>query len=79
MNILYWLNLVLIDLMGKSTIEGPQLLSHCIFSWVPCLNFNHVIIMKDFHNVFFSMVIIKTQRNQMPKKLHFLIAYDVML
>jgi len=31
MNILYWLNLVLIDLMGKSTIEGPRLLSHCIF------------------------------------------------
>jgi hypothetical protein len=22
------------------------------FSGVPCLNFNHVIIMKDFHNVF---------------------------
>jgi hypothetical protein len=30
MNILYWLNLVLIHLMGESTIRGARLLSHCI-------------------------------------------------
>jgi len=27
----------------------------------------------------FIMVLVKPQRNQMPNKLHFLIAYDVML
>jgi hypothetical protein len=32
---------------------GPKLLWHYIvFREVPCLNFSHVIIMKDFHNVF---------------------------
>jgi hypothetical protein len=32
------------------------------FLKVPCLNFNHVIIMKDFHNVLHVMV------GQNPKK-----------
>jgi hypothetical protein len=36
----------------KHTTRGSRLLSHCIFLGVPCLNFNYVIIMKDFHNVF---------------------------
>ncbi len=39
---------------SKHIIRGPRLLSHCTityFSRVSCLNFNHVIIKKDFHNV----------------------------
>jgi hypothetical protein len=38
---------------GESTLKWDMIMSHCIiFLRVPCLNFNHVIIMKDFHNVF---------------------------
>jgi hypothetical protein len=30
---------------------------HIVFFWkVPCLNFNHVIIMKDFYNVLHIMI-----------------------
>jgi hypothetical protein len=35
----------------KHTTWGEKLLSCCILG-VPCLNFNHNIIMKDFHNLF---------------------------
>jgi hypothetical protein len=34
--------------------------------------------MKDFHNVF-AYYVRKTQRNQMPKKLHYFIWYNVVL
>ncbi len=41
------------SLLGESTLRGAQIVValYC-FLKVPCLNFNHVIIMKDFHNVF---------------------------
>jgi hypothetical protein len=40
-------------LMCENTLEGAKIVVtlYC-FLRVPCLNFNHVIIMKDFHNVF---------------------------
>jgi len=38
---------------GENTLLRGQDCCHIIFFLeVPCLNFNHVIIMKDFHNVF---------------------------
>jgi hypothetical protein len=37
----------------KAHYGGAQNCGHIVlFLKVPCLNFNHVIIMKDFHNVF---------------------------
>jgi hypothetical protein len=39
--------------MGWKHIRKSQDYCHIVFfSRVPCLNFNHVIIMKDFYNVF---------------------------
>ncbi len=38
---------------GENTLRGPKIvITLYIFSRVPCLKFNHVIIMKDFHNIF---------------------------
>ncbi len=39
--------------MGENTLEGTEIVVtlYC-FLGVPCLNFNHVIIMKYFHNAF---------------------------
>jgi hypothetical protein len=39
--------------MGESIPKGAKIVVtlYC-FLVVPCLNFNHIIIMKDFHNVF---------------------------
>jgi hypothetical protein len=37
---------------GEDTLQGGQNCCHNIFFLgVPCLNYNHVIIIKDFHNV----------------------------
>jgi hypothetical protein len=36
----------------KHIIGGPIAITLYYFLGVPCLNFNHVNIMKDFHNVF---------------------------
>jgi hypothetical protein len=36
----------------KHITGGQKLLSHYIVFKDPRLNYNHVIIMKDFHNVF---------------------------
>jgi len=38
---------------GESTLQGIKIVVrlYC-FARFPCLNFKHVIIMKDFHNVF---------------------------
>ncbi len=50
---------------GENTLHGGQDCFHChnvFFSKVPCLNVNHLIIMKDFHNFLHIMV------NQNPKK-----------
>jgi hypothetical protein len=39
--------------MGENTLWGGKIVVTLnYFLGVPCLNFNHVIIMKDFHNVF---------------------------
>jgi hypothetical protein len=49
--------------VGQSTLQGAQDCCHMVlFSRILCLNFNHVIIMKDFHNVLHIMV------GQNPKK-----------
>ncbi len=38
---------------GENTLQGDQDCCHIVFFLgLPCLNFNYVIIMKDFHNVF---------------------------
>jgi hypothetical protein len=37
---------------GENTLQGGQVVvTLYFFLRVPCLNFNHVIIIKDFHNV----------------------------
>jgi hypothetical protein len=45
-----------IEKMGENTFRrgggGGIVVTLYYFLGVPCLNFNHVIIMKDFHNVF---------------------------
>jgi hypothetical protein len=39
--------------MVKTHYKGAKIvITLYYFLGVPCLNFNHVIIMKDFHNVF---------------------------
>jgi hypothetical protein len=39
--------------MGESTLKGAKIVVTLYWSLaIPCLNFNHVIIMKDFHNAF---------------------------
>jgi hypothetical protein len=48
------------------------------FLKVQYLNFNHVIIMKDFHNVFAYYDKSKPKKNQMLKKKIY-ISYDVMV
>jgi hypothetical protein len=63
----------------KHTTEGAKIVVTLYYIWgVPCLNFNHVIITKCFHNVLHIMV------GQNPKKSKcqetiFFISYDVML
>jgi hypothetical protein len=44
-------NVMLVHMWVKAHYEKPRLLSHCIF-----LNFNHVISVKDFHNVLHVMI-----------------------
>lgn len=59
---------------GESTLKGLKMLSHhIVFQGHACLNYNHVIIKKDFHNVF---VYYGTWN---AKKETFIITYDVML
>jgi len=45
---------IIFELKGDNTLwGGAQKFCHVVlFLGVACLNFNHVIIMKDFHNVF---------------------------
>jgi hypothetical protein len=46
-------NILPIQQWGENTLQGGQNCCHIVFFLgVPCLNFNHLIIMKDFHNVF---------------------------
>jgi len=46
----------------KAHYKGAKIVIILYYFWgVPCLNFNHVIIMKDFHNVF-------TYYGRYPKK-----------
>jgi hypothetical protein len=38
---------------NESTLGGAKIVvTLYMFFQVPCLNFNHVIIMNDFHNIF---------------------------
>jgi hypothetical protein len=54
---------IFIPIKDESTLYGTsKLFSHCIVFRVLCLSFNHVIIMKDFDNVFAYYV------SQNPKK-----------
>jgi len=40
-------------IVGENTLKVAKIIvTLFLFLRVPCLNFNHVIIMKDFHNVF---------------------------
>jgi hypothetical protein len=41
-------------LQGENTLQasGPSCCHIVFFLKVPCLNFNYVIVIKDFHNVF---------------------------
>jgi hypothetical protein len=49
------------------------------FLGVPCLNFNHVIIMKDLHNTFAYYRKSKPKEVKCKKKITFFISYDVIL
>jgi hypothetical protein len=61
----------------KKHSRGKDCYHIVLFFRIPCLNFNHVIVMKDFHNVFAYYNRSKPQKNQMSNKLHFLISCDV--
>jgi hypothetical protein len=42
-----------IHIVGENTLKGTKIVVTLFyFLGVPCLNFNHVIIMKDFHKIF---------------------------
>ncbi len=65
--------------MGESTLHGAKIVvTLYYFLRIPCLNFNHIIIIKYFHNVMHIMVG-QNPNNQMPMKLHYFISYGVML
>jgi hypothetical protein len=60
-----WAWLQFKHLVDESPLWGVEDCCHIVFfSKVPCVNFNHVIIMKDFHNFLHIMV------GQNPKKLN---------
>jgi hypothetical protein len=56
--------------VGENTLKRGQGCCDIVlfFLGVPCLNFNHVIIiMKDINNLFCILWWVKTQKNQMKK------------
>jgi len=60
----------------ESTLGGVKIVvTLYFFLGVSCLNFNHVIIMKDFHNVFAYYDKSKHKKNQMSKKLQFFVFF----
>jgi hypothetical protein len=67
--------------LGKSTLGGGSkiIVTLYCFSKVPCLNFNYVIIMKDFHNFFAYYSKSEPKEIKCQKKNIFESLYDVML
>jgi hypothetical protein len=66
--------------LGERTLRGGNIIVtlYC-FSRVPCLNFNHVIIMKDFHKFYAYYSRSNPKKSNAKKKNIFEISYDVML
>jgi len=63
--------------VAREGVGGKIVVTLYYFSKVPCLNFNHVIIMKDFHNI--SRIMISQNPEKPNAKNKNKNSYDVML
>jgi hypothetical protein len=66
------------EMLGENTLKRVEVVvTLYYFLGVPCLNFNHVIIMKDINNFFCILWWVKTQK--MTKNIYSFILIDMML